>query len=120
MARAAMPAGVDQSTAPIDALVARIVNAVHPLRIILFGSAARGEMHAESDVDVMVVMPDGAHCRRTAMDIRQHLFGLSYPVDIVVATPSILEKHKDNIGLMYQTALEEGKDIYVAPRSAAR
>ena len=35
------------------------MEAVHPLRIILFGSAARGEMGADSDLDVLVVMPDG-------------------------------------------------------------
>ena len=36
----------------IDLLVQRIVDIVHPLRIILFGSAARGEMHPDSDINV--------------------------------------------------------------------
>ena len=45
----------------LDELVTRIVEAVHPLKIILFGSAARGEMGPDSDVDVMVVMPEGTH-----------------------------------------------------------
>jgi len=43
----------------IDMLVQRSVDIVHPLRIILFGSAARGEMHLDSDIDVLVVMPEG-------------------------------------------------------------
>ncbi|MBI3302725.1 MAG: nucleotidyltransferase domain-containing protein [Deltaproteobacteria bacterium] len=42
-------------------LVQRIVKAVHPIRIILFGSAARGEMGPNSDLDVLVVMPEGIH-----------------------------------------------------------
>jgi predicted nucleotidyltransferase len=45
----------------LDGLVRRIVQAVHPLRIILFGSAARGQMGPHSDLDVLVVMPDGIH-----------------------------------------------------------
>jgi len=36
------------------------------------------------------------------------------PFDILVTTPSTLEKHKDNIGLIYQTILKEGREIYAA------
>jgi hypothetical protein len=42
------------------------------------------------------------------------MFGFGYPVDIVVATPSVLERHKDNIGLIYRTVLAEGKQVYAA------
>ena len=59
-----MPTGT-QATLTIEALVGRIVAAVHPLRIIVFGSAARGDMNADSDIDVMVVMPDGTHRLKT-------------------------------------------------------
>jgi predicted nucleotidyltransferase len=48
----------------IDERVRRIVEAVHPQRIILFGSAARGEMGPNSDLDVLVIMLDGTHRRR--------------------------------------------------------
>jgi predicted nucleotidyltransferase len=53
----------------IDELIRRIVGTVHPLHIVLFGSAARGEMRPDSDIDVLIVMPEGAHRRRTAQDI---------------------------------------------------
>lgn len=33
---------------------------VHPLTAILFGSAARNEMRTDSDIDLLVVMPDSA------------------------------------------------------------
>ena len=42
----------------IDHLVRSIVEAVHPLKIVLFGSAVRGEMDTNSDIDVLVVMPE--------------------------------------------------------------
>lgn len=98
----------------IDRLVGQIVLAVQPLRIILFGSAARGQTGPDSDLDVLVVVPEGNHCRRVAQHLHQQLRHVGRPVDILVATPSILERHRDNIGLIYKTILEEGREIYAA------
>ena len=92
----------------------RIVDSVHPLRIILFGSAARGEAGSESDLDLMVVMPDGTHRRHTAQDLYQRMIGVNAAVDIVVATPSDLQKYGQTIGLIYKTVLREGKEVYAA------
>jgi len=100
--------------ASIDALVERIVDSVHPLRIIMFGSAARGDMGPDSDVDLLVVMPEGTHCLDTAGFLHTRLHGIPLSVDILVATPSDLERHKDNIGLIYYVILAEGRDLYVA------
>jgi predicted nucleotidyltransferase len=101
-----------QNVDRIDELVRRIVEAVHPLRIILFGSAARGETGPQSDVDLLVVMPDGTHRRHTAQYLYEQMSGIGMPVDIVVATPTDLDKHKDTIGLIYRTVLREGREIY--------
>ena len=98
----------------IDNLINRIVGAVHPLRIILFGSATRGEMGPNSDIDVMVVVPEGTHRAGTARYLYKQMFGFGFPVDIVVVTPSVLERHKDSIGLIYRTVLAEGKEVYIA------
>ncbi|MHB9023313.1 MAG: nucleotidyltransferase domain-containing protein [Armatimonadota bacterium] len=98
----------------LEELVRRIVDAVHPLRIILFGSAARGEMGPDSDLDVLVVMPEGTHRRHTAAKLHRYFFGIPYGIDVMVATPSDLEKHRRNIGLIYYTILDEGKELYAA------
>jgi len=98
----------------IDNLIERIVNAVHPIRIILFGSAARGAMGPNSDIDVMVVVPDGTHRSNTVRYLYKQIFGFGFPVDILVVTPGVLEQHKDNIGLIYRSVLAEGKEVYVA------
>jgi predicted nucleotidyltransferase len=98
----------------IESLVQNIIKTVHPLKIILFGSHARGKTGPDSDIDVLVVMPEGVHCRRTAQLLYRQIRGLGVPFDILVATPSNLEKHKDNIGLIYRTIIREGKEIYVA------
>jgi predicted nucleotidyltransferase len=110
-----VPNAVTGDTAGIiEDLINRIVGAVHPLRIILFGSAARGDMGPDSDIDVMVVMPDGTHRLNTMRYLYKRMFGLGFPVDVVVTTPGILEQHKDNVGLIYRTVLAEGKEIYAA------
>ena len=98
----------------IEQLVRRIIEIVHPLRIILFGSAARGEMGSDSDIDVLVVMPEGVHRRRTAQLLYRQIRGLGVSFDILVATPDDLESHKDNIGLIYQSILREGREVYAA------
>jgi predicted nucleotidyltransferase len=98
----------------VNELVRRIVTAAHPVRIILFGSFARGDQDHNSDIDALVVMPDGSACRKTAKQIYAHLSGFGFAADIVVATPSILERHKDNPSLVYFQALREGKELYSA------
>ena len=98
----------------LDEIVRRIVDIFHPLRIVLFGSAARGQMGPNSDLDILVVMPDGTHRRHTAMSLYPLMKGLGIPVDFVVATPSDLEKHKNEWYLVYSHALREGKELYAA------
>jgi len=98
----------------LNQLVTRIVEVVHPLRVMLFGSAARGELSHVSDLDILVVMPEGTHRRRTAQKLYREIKGISVPFDIVVATPSDLEKHRNNPGL--KTILEEGRTIFTAQK----
>ena len=95
-------------------LVARIVMAVHPLRVVLFGSAARGEAGPESDVDVLVVMPDGAHRLNTAQAVYRNLAGVKVAVDVVVATEGDMSDYKDSPGLIYREALRDGRVLYAA------
>ena len=98
----------------IDELLHRIVRAVHPLKVLLFGSAVRERMGPDSDIDVLVVVPDGTHCLNTTQYLYKQLVGFGWPVDILVTTSEILERHKHNIGLIYHRILAEGREIYVA------
>ena len=98
----------------IETAVERIVLAVAPVRIILFGSTARGEAGLHSDLDVMVVVRTGVHRRRTAQKIYRALFGMSHAVDVVVVTEGDLERHRQNPGMVIGTALAEGRDLYAA------
>ena len=101
-------------TQTVQQLVDRVVETVHPLRIILFGSGARKEADAQSDIDLLVVMPDGTHRRQTSQRLYRQIRGIGVPFDILVATPRDLEMHKDNVGLVYRNVLQEGVEVYVS------
>ena len=98
----------------LDDLVRRIVESVGPRRIILFGSAVSGGMGPDSDIDLLVVMPDGSHRRRTAQAIYRRLSGLGVAKDVVVVTESDVRKHGDDPSLVLCPALQHGKELYRA------
>src|SRR5437660_1228103 len=105
--------------AVVEEMVRRMVEAVHPLRIVLFGSAARGEMGPNSDLDTLVVMPNDIDCREVTKLLIRSLRGLGCPKDIVVVRQADVERHGDNPYLIIHTALSEGKELYHAPASSS-
>ena len=107
-------ASTPELQAHLDELVRRIVEAVHPIRILLFGSVARGDVGPDSDVDVLVVMPDGSPKRETALFLHTRFQGLPFGVDVLIATPADLKEQRDNPGLIYGEILDEGKELYAA------
>lgn len=98
----------------LQELVERIVRAAHPVRIILFGSGDRGCYSASSDIDVLVVVEDGIHRRKTSQVIYQHLLGFGLPVDVVVATTKDIDMYRNSQGLVYREALRDGIELYAA------
>jgi predicted nucleotidyltransferase len=96
----------------LDKIIQRIVAVAQPEKIILFGSAARGEMGRNSDIDLLVVK-SGVHRRRLAQAIYMNLFDVGQAVDVVVATPEDVERYKDSFALVIEPALREGKVVYV-------
>lgn len=93
----------------------RVVEVASPRTIVLFGSAARGEMGPDSDIDLLVVT-ETDQPRETAWQIRQRLIGIppGIPKDVIVVTPEQLARHKDTIGFIYRPALREGRVLYAA------
>ena len=98
----------------VPEITSRIVAIARPLRIVLFGSAARGEMGPDSDLDILVIMPNGSNRRRTCEAIYMGLYGLGVPKDIVVVTEDTLARHGSDPWMIYGQALSEGKELYRA------
>jgi uncharacterized protein len=107
-ARHRLPAGV------LDDIVQRVVKAARPEKIILFGSAARGTMGPDSDVDLLVIK-SGKFNRTRVLDASYRaLWGVDAPVDVIVVTPEEVEQYRDASFLVIYSALREGKFVYDA------
>ncbi|MCX5673650.1 MAG: nucleotidyltransferase domain-containing protein [Planctomycetota bacterium] len=96
----------------IARLADEIVRRFHPLRLILFGSHARGDAGADSDIDLLVVLPDVPDKRRAAVEIRRALAGFPVPKDIIVTSPAEIAARGHLVGTVLRPALREGKVLY--------
>jgi uncharacterized protein len=90
----------------------RIVRGFDPLRIILFGSQARGDADAHSDVDLLVVLDHVENKRKTRVAIRDALADLPVCKDVVVTTPDEIGRRGDLVATILRPALREGKVLY--------
>lgn len=96
----------------IDALVASIVKRLRPDLVLLFGSRARGETRDDSDYDIMVVVPDGAHateCRTAAHEV---LRTRALDADIEVRTTAEYTRRRDDPGFVDWVVAREGRVLY--------
>ena len=92
--------------------IERIRRQCDPLRIILFGSWARGQARPDSDLDLLVVLPRVEDKRRAAVEIMRALNGLPVSKDVVVTTPEEIAERGNTIGHVLRPALREGKVLY--------
>lgn len=90
----------------------RIARDFDPLRIILFGSHARGDATSDSDIDLLVVLAEAPDQRQAAIEIRRALRDLPVSKDIVVTTPDEIARRGDLIGPVLRPALRDGKVLY--------
>jgi predicted nucleotidyltransferase len=97
----------------VQAAISRIVEVCNPRRIILFGSFARGDMHPDSDLDILVVVKNPVeNPRKESVRIRRALKGLIMAVDVVVLDEGRLLDLSTVPGLVYREAIREGRTVY--------
>lgn len=100
-------------------VIKRVVEVAQPERIILFGSAARGGMGPNSDVDLLVIKGGEYDQGRLVGDIYMNLHGVGQAVDVILVTPEQVEKYRNTHCLVIAPALREGKEVYVSPAPSA-
>ena len=100
-----------------EEVIRRLVSALHPLGIYLFGSHARGSANEDSDVDLLVVVPDTeTSTRELARLARRSLWGLKLPVDLLVCTESEMAQWSQVGCNLLHTVAQEGRVVYALNR----
>ena len=95
-------------------IIRRILTVAEPDRIILFGSAAAGQMTQDSDIDLLVVEPVPKNTRNESVRIRRALGDIGYPVDVIVMATERFEETKGVIGGIAYPAHKYGRVLYEA------
>lgn len=98
----------------LDEIVRRVLSVAHPDRIILFGSAAAGQMTKDSDIDLLVVEPAPGNIRERSVEIREALGYVGYPIDVIVIPTERFERTKGVVGGIAFPANKYGRVIYAA------
>lgn len=96
----------------LDTAKTRLVKQFKPPKIILFGSQAIDNATANSDIDLLVVLPLVTSKRQAAIAMRRALADLPIGKDIVVTTPEEISRRGYIIGTVLHEALTEGKVLY--------
>ena len=96
----------------LPSVVERVVERCDPLKVILFGSLARGEANYDSDVDLLVVFEhvELENKRDLAVDISRAIVGV--PVDVIVTDVDEIERQGHIVGTVLRPALREGRVVY--------
>jgi predicted nucleotidyltransferase len=98
--------------ATLQQIVDRIVSGFSPVRIILFGSRARGTASVESDVDLLVVTDRPGSKRQQAVAIDLALADIRVAKDVLVVGAEELERERDVVGTVAYPAWREGIVLY--------
>src|ERR1041384_1014725 len=106
--------GADVPPSVIRRFARDVAERFHPDKIILFGSYAYGQPHADSDVDILVVMParnelDQAVKICLAVEYR-------FPLDLLVRTPGNLAWRLAEGDSFLREVMERGKVLYEKAR----
>ncbi|HXB69676.1 MAG TPA: nucleotidyltransferase domain-containing protein [Candidatus Acidoferrales bacterium] len=95
-------------------IVRRVLTVARPDRIILFGSAATGQMTKDSDIDLLIVEPAPTNRHDESVAIEDAISDVNFPVDVKIIASERFEATKNIIGGIAYPAHKYGRVLYVA------
>lgn len=96
----------------MEEIVRRIVDTIHPQKVILFGSRARGYTQPESDIDILVIVNSTQPRHRRSLPLYGALSDILVPMDITVYSPDEVNEWSEVPQAFVTTAVREGKVLY--------
>jgi predicted nucleotidyltransferase len=79
--------------------------------VVLFGSRARGDSGAHSDVDLLVIEPAVDDPVQESVRLRRTLRGLGVPIDVLVTEQAEADRRSTVQGTVIERALREGRTL---------
>ena len=96
----------------INTIADQIIQKYKPEKIILFGSAARGEFRRDSDVDLLIIKKDTPLYGEDRIRELNRLIQRNIPLDLLVYRPEEFEKRLEMGDPFLKRILKEGKVLY--------
>ncbi len=88
------------------------LKAYRPAKVILFGSAARGEADAYSDLDVVIIKQTQSPFVQRAIEAAKYLRPEVSPIDLFVYTPEEFHRMVEAESSFIERILAEGRILY--------
>lgn len=99
----------------LDEIVDRIVNALHPEKIVLFGSYGYGHPSSDSDVDLLVIMETSDRPADRYLAVSRLIRPRPFPLDILVKTPAEIAQALEKGGFFIREIVTQGRVLYDRP-----
>ena len=97
----------------ITAFVSEVARQFQPERVVLFGSYAYGQPGADSDVDLLVIMPHEGHSAIQAAEILKRIRA-GFPMDLIVRSPQVIRQRLAMDDFFITEILAQGQTLYEA------
>jgi predicted nucleotidyltransferase len=99
------------SRTSIEAYCRAVAREFHPQKIVLFGSYAYGNPTADSDVDLLVILPFRGNDISKAVQIRSR-FDTPFPMDLIVRKPDFIAERLRERDMFIELVMKRGRVIY--------
>lgn len=96
----------------VDEVIKRIISAVNPKLIIVFGSVARREARDDSDLDILVVFEGDVDEKQMYYEISGLFIGLRLPFDLLIMSEAKFNHYKDKNYSFTHKIVTTGEVVY--------
>jgi predicted nucleotidyltransferase len=96
----------------IESITIQIIEKYEPQKIILFGSAARGESGSDSDADFLIIKKDTPFYGADRIRELSRIVNRNIPVDFLVYRPEEFEKRVEMGDPFLKAIIKEGRVLY--------
>lgn len=96
----------------IESITTQIIEIYNPEKIILFGSAVRGDLSSDSDIDFLIIKKDTPLYGADRIRELSRIIERNVPIDFLVYRPEEFDKRLEMGDPFLKAIIEEGKILY--------